>query len=518
MCRFHHKIIPSCKFGSVVTFSRAMRIFPRYLLSTLIALMCTSFICAQESAMGFGNYRSGTVGTSFFPMQPAVDRGDSLPIRELFQLLPLANLNAGFGQRPVSVSWLGGELRWNPARRWSFQAGYLLAGGFLPSYLERRADSEGYLSGIGYAVADTMSHLYHSHYTFGRAKYNAGKHVEVELGKGKHFWGDGYRSLILSDHASPAPYFKLTTTLGKFRYMNLWMQLRDISAGQTLSNARVKYSAMHAFSYQITPKLNVSLYEWVVWQNRDTLSNRGLDLYYLNPLIFYRPVEYSLGSPDNVMLAASLRWSVTNSLQLYGQFVLDEFNVKLYKRSNNWWGNKIAGQLGLRWNMPGKGLEVLAEVNVARPFIYSHGSSIQAWTHINQSMGHPLGSNFVEACLRLRYVKRLWTITEQLNAAAAGRDYDANRDGVIDNFGGNITRSYANPYGGNFGHELLQGEMHRTAFHGFTMSRALSESSRWEVYVRHNLRAEKVGPQMTTENWFMLGIQTRGMLQPVQDY
>jgi hypothetical protein len=255
-----------------------------------------------------------------------------------------------------------------------------------------------------------------------------------------------------------------------------------------------------------------------VWQNSDTLSRRGLDLYYLNPLIFYRPVEYSLGSPDNVMLAASLRWSVTTSLQFYGQFVLDEFNVKLYKRGNNWWGNKIAGQVGLRWNRPGSGLEVLAEMNVARPFIYSHGSSVQAWTHMNQSMAHPLGSNFMESCLRVRYVKRLWTITEQLNAAAFGRDFDANKDGVMDNFGGNINRSYANPYGGNFGHELLQGQLHRTAFHGLTVSRALSESSRWEVFLRHNLRAEKVAEQLSTENWLMLGIQTRGMLQPVQDY
>jgi hypothetical protein len=501
--------------ASVVTFSGEMRMYIQYLLLVLIVLTSDDHLVAQEPADGFRNYRSDS---SPFPMQPSTAFNDSLAIPDRLSVQPVANLNAGFGERPISTSWLGGQLQWNPSKRWSFQAGYALVGGFLPSYLERRAENEGYLSGLGYAVSDKVSNLYHSHYTFGNLKYNAGKHVAFELGKAKHFWGDGYRSMILSDHASPAPYFKVTTTLGKFRYVNLWTQLRDISSGQTLSNARVKYSAMHAFSYQITPKLNASLYEWVVWQNSDTLSQRGLDLYYLNPLIFYRPVEYSLGSPDNVMLAASLRWSVTPSLQLYGQFVLDEFNLRLFKRSNNWWGNKIAGQFGLRWNRPGKGLEVLAEMNVARPFIYSHGSSIQAWTHINQSMAHPLGSNFVESCLRLRYVKKLWSVTEQLNAAAYGRDFDVDGDGSTDNFGGNITRSYANPYGGSFGHEMLQGELHRTIFHGFTLSRALSEASRWEVYLRHNLRVEKVAQQSFTDNYVMLGIQTRGMLQPVQDY
>ena len=79
-------------------------------------------------------------------------------------------------------------------------------------------------------------------------------------------------------------------------------------------------------------------------------------------------------------------------------------------------------------------------------------------------------------------------------------------------------RSYANPFGGNFGHELLQGEQHRTIFHGLTVSRALSESSRWEVYLRHSVRMEKIASQGSTENWLLIGIQTRGMLQPVQDY
>jgi hypothetical protein len=500
---------------SVVIFSGAMRVSFSQGLLLIVAWMCGVGVAAQEHSAGFVNYRSGE---SPFPMQPNSVWSDSLPIQKKFQIQTLVNINAGFSERPISVSWLGGQLQWNPAKRWSLNAGYALAGGLMPTYLERRAQNEGYLSGLGYAVADTMSHAYHTHYTFGQLTYNAGKHVSLELGKAKQFWGDGYRSMILSDYASPAPYFKVTTTLGRFRYMNLWMQLRDISFGQTLSNARVKYSAMHALSYQITPKLNASLYEWVVWQNSDTLSRRGLDLYYLNPLVFYRPVEYSLGSPDNVMLAASLRWNATPSLQVYGQFVLDEFNLKLYKRSNNWWGNKIAGQFGLRWNRPGKGLEVLAEVNVARPFIYSHGSSVQAWTHINQSMAHPLGSNFVESCARIRYVKKLWCVTEQFNVAAFGRDFDANGDGVADNFGGNIVRSYANPYGGSFGHELLQGQLHKTLFHGFSLSRALSESSRWEVYLRHNLRTEKIADRLSTENWLMIGIQTRGMLQPVQDY
>ncbi|MFM7233241.1 MAG: hypothetical protein ACKOZM_01545, partial [Flavobacteriales bacterium] len=433
------------------------------------------------------------------------------------QLFPTVNINGGLDSRVVSSSWLGGGMQWSPNSRWSVIAGYALAGGMLPEYQERFAKNDGFIPGFGYAVADATPHLYHTHYTFGRARFRS-KHVAFEIGKGKQFWGDGYRSLVLGENASPAPYFKITTNLGKLRYQNLWMQLRDISNGQPLAQSRYKYAAMHAFSYQITPRLNAALYEWVIWQNSDTLSKRGLDLYYLNPLIFYRPVEYSLGSPDNVILAGSLRFNVTESFQLYGQFVLDEFNLNLFRKKQQWWGNKVAGQFGLKWNTPVKGLRFLTEVNIARPFIYTHGSSIQAWTHINQPMGHPLGANFVENCNRVYFTRKLWEVSEQLNVAAFGRDYDADGDGVADNFGGNITRSYVNPFGGSFGHAMLQGELHRALFHSLFVGRALSENSRWQLYLRHCLRTEFVDGTRNTENWIMVGIQTRGMLQPVADY
>ncbi len=160
--------------ASVVTFSRAMRIsFPSILLF-MVALTSNSSLFAQEPALGFANYR---YSASLFPIQPATSWSDSVSIQKRLEFQPLANLNAGYGDRLISVSWLGAQLQWNPAKRWSLRAGYALTGGLMPSYLERRAVNEGYLSGWGYAVSDTLNHLYHAHYSFGQLKYSAGKHV-----------------------------------------------------------------------------------------------------------------------------------------------------------------------------------------------------------------------------------------------------------------------------------------------------------------------------------------------------
>ena len=56
---------------------------------------------------------------------------------------------------------------------------------------------------------------------------------------------------------------------------------------------------MHLLSFNVTDWLNFSVFESIVWQGKDTLNNRGFDINYINPFVFYRPVEYNIGSADN---------------------------------------------------------------------------------------------------------------------------------------------------------------------------------------------------------------------------
>ena len=102
--------------------------------------------------------------------------------------------------------------------------------------------------------------------------------------------------------------------------------------------------------------------------------------------------------------------------------------------------------------------------------------------------------------------------------AAFGRDYDADGDGLTDNFGGDINRSYKNPYGGPFGHELLQGELHKTIFHSLTVSRSLKSLPYLEIFATHVYRHELTSDLTRSEHLLLLGIRTQGLLQPVQDY
>jgi hypothetical protein len=400
--------------------------------------------------------------------------------------------------------------------KFSVAAGYALAGMAPPQYVERMAEQR-VNPGIGYAVSD-QNGLYHTHYTYGHIAYNQGKFFQFEVGKGKHFWGDGHRSLMLSDNAAPYPYARITTKVWRLKYTNLWAQMRDRSFGQSLSQARIKYTASHALSWNIGKRFNMSLYEMVVWQDRDSMSHRTLDIHYLNPIIFYRPVEYSVGSPDNVIIGLSFRIKADENVQLYGQIVLDEFYMEQIKAANQWWANKYGGQLGIKvFNMGISGLSAQAEFNIVRPFTYTHGSPVQSWSHHNQSLAHPLGANFAEFITFLRYENDKWKFQEQFTWASYGRDTDMNGDGSIDNMGGDILRSYKTPYRkhGNVMYQGLRSVMH---YHAFTVTRKFTNYRGIEVFATHALRYEKNAITKALDHFLLLGVQTTGLLQPQRDY
>ena len=53
-----------------------------------------------------------------------------------------------------------------------------------------------------------------------------------------------------------------------------------------------KYMANHYLSWNVSKRLNIGLFESVVWNNA---NDRGFDINYLNPLILFRAIEFETG-------------------------------------------------------------------------------------------------------------------------------------------------------------------------------------------------------------------------------
>lgn len=283
----------------------------------------------------------------------------------------------------------------------------------------------------------------------GYITFNILNHIDVTFGHDKNFIGDGVRSLFLSDNSAPYLFLKLNTRIWKINYQNLFCEVQGQYKRGADGLIDKKYTAFHHLSFQATKYLSIGFFEGVIMTRK-----KSFDIQYLNPIIFYRSIEQSLGSPDNAMIGVNMKVNFLRHAQVYGQFILDEFNFSKFK--NKWWGNKYGFQLGAKYVDIGgiKNLDAQAEFNFVRPYTYTHNNTnpgaIPNYTHYNQPLAHPLGANFRELIFIARYQPLpQFNITFKYINATVGLD----SAGL--SYGANIflpTNANIMPNGGEFGY------------------------------------------------------------------
>ena len=297
--------------------------------------------------------------------------------------------------------------------------------------------------------------------------------LNVTFGYDKHFIGDGYRSLFLSDFSAPSTFLRLNTRIWKLNYQNLYMELTPQYSRGGDRQLPHKYATMHHLSINATRWLNIGLFESVVFSR----GNR-FEFSYMNPIILYRSIERANGSPDNVNLGLNFKAVVANHLQFYGQFFFDEFRSSELFAGKGWFGNKFGVQLGGKYfdALGIRNLDLQGEVNLVRPFTYAHYDTSANYTHYNQPLAHPLGAGFGEVIGIARYqpVRNLYLSVKAMY-------YRQGLDSNGSNFGSNPFRNYnqntpVNPAETEYGYGLVNGVKSNTLSVNFNASYELKEN------------------------------------------
>ncbi len=370
---------------------------------------------------------------------------------------PLFNFEAGKNIVSDSIAYVntrGFLIQGNMGKNFSFSSSFYENQARFVNYISEYVNSHHVIPGQGPSKTFKTNDFDYSSAS-GYISFKPLKSLNVQIGHGKHFFGEGYRSLLLSDNAFYYPYLKLTLNFWKIQYTSMYTSFINNVSSTFVSEFDKKYATFHFLSYNITKKINFSLFESIIWQSKENNKKKDYSLEYLNPIIFVPTAMYKLDDINNAMLGLNLRYKLFNKFSTYAQLAVDDVDLSKILPNNGYIKNKVAYQIGAKGYdiLKIKNLNLIIEYNQSRPYVYAHRDPVQNYSHYNQSLAHPLGSNFKETIGILNYRYKDFLIEMKVNYAQYGADT------MKSNYGQNIFYSEITAKNGenSFGNSLLQG-------------------------------------------------------------
>lgn len=350
-------------------------------------------------------------------------------------------------------------------KQFTFSASVTENQGVYPLYYDEYIRAHRVIPGQGNAAKTYKTNGFDFGNSQANLSYTPSKYVNVQIGYGKNFFGNGYRSLLLSDFAFSYPYLKLTGTLGRVQYTAMWAQFQDLY--DTMYDDETpfpkKYGVFHYLDWSVNKRLNLGLFQNVMW------APRGFEASYMVPLLFMHSAQYNNGSPDKLLIGLNGSYKLSDNFTAYGQVAVNEFTLKEVLKGNGYWANKFGGQIGVRSFdlFKVKNLNVTAEYNTVRPYTYSASKRIKNYGHYQEPLAHPFGANFREALLLANYQYKRWVFSFEGNKSMYGLDIN----GL--NYGKDIYLDYTSRidnYDVKIGHGLKTDLTYLNATAGFLLN------------------------------------------------
>lgn len=338
----------------------------------------------------------------------------------------------------------------------------------------------------------------------GLVSYSISKTFNVQFGHDKNFIGDGYRSLLLSDYAFQYPFVKVTSTFGKFQYVNMLSSFLNPQANRLwYGSYQKKTGSFNYLSINVSKSLQLGLFEAIIFEVADS-SGKRFDINYINPLIFSRSIQYSLNSENNALVGLNIKYRLTNSAYLYGQLLIDD--IKLSELNAGYLRNKYGYQVGFKYfDVLGlKNLNIQSEYNQVQPYTYTSESQYQNYTQLNQPLAHPLGANFKESVSFLNYRYKRWFVELKVNYIMYGGDNDSSH------YGKEILLSDCNAELGynSFNNKILQGINTTLIYKEARINYLLNPRTNMNLVLGISNRTLKVSGNTYNSNFVYFGFRT----------
>ena len=292
-----------------------------------------------------------------------------------------------------------------------------------------------------FKYVEDIENIVNYDFTNGYLKYYTnpaeGMDLSFQIGREQLKYGLGYsKRLSLSGDAPNMNFLKFNFKYGIINYSSIFAStvgeyspVRDLRYTKYFSANRIKLAFEDLFD---------------VGMGEAIISSRGIELGYLNPLVFYKFLEMSLQDRDNGTLFFDLQTHFVKDLELQGTFFLDEDilgNLSDFSKQTN----KTAYQLGFYWYEPAgiQNLALIFEYTKIRPYVYTHFDPKNIYTGFGVILGHPIGPNADQLFTRLQYnLSERVSFNLELQKIRKGENVYNSKGELVRNVGGSVYDSF----------------------------------------------------------------------------
>ena len=260
--------------------------------------------------------------------------------------------------------------------------------------------------------------------------------LDVELGKFNRHWGDGIRSLHISDEAPSYPQIGFKYNLNsKLSYLYFHGFLnsgipdtaRSIFYNNNYSQRFINVPrniAAHRVEWQLNKAFAISLNETVIY------ATRTFDIHYLIPILPFYPIENYIGDTDNIQMGFELLYNINDFQGSYIAFFMDEFTPEwlLKSKNHNWFGL----QLGCYFkDLISKNSKLQIEYNWTDQRIYMHKYDINDFYNHQQPLGFWAGPHAEEFLVNFENYFKSFFLKLHFSHTKRGLN---SRNMVVDNY------------------------------------------------------------------------------------
>ena len=431
---------------------------------------------------------------------------------------PLFNFEGGMDLADSSKEKLykntrGLLLRGSIGEKFAFESSFYETQSTFPQYIDNYIASTGSVN-LGYGIVPGQGRPkvfrdngYDYSMASGYISYSPSSVINIQMGNGKHFIGDGYRSLLLSDNSYNYPYARVTTNFKNFQYTNLYtsfMNMKD--GGKTPVNIerlfQKKVGSFQMLTATLFRRLSLGIFQGMIWESADTTNRQHVNFNTFDPLIGVNTAVYGLHNKNNIILGSTFKLKLSNFISVYGQYMLDDVGAK----HKSGLGNKSGYQVGVKYfdAFKVKNLHLQAEFNSVSPYAYSTNNPSQSYTHFGQALADPLGANFNELVGFVNYRVKRFFVELKLNYAVKGAD-SSNF-----NYGGNIFKpDNVFPASQNLNSiTLTQGVKNTIMYQDFHLGLLVNPSTNFNVVFGVSNRIFKADNATSYTRYVYIGIRT----------